>query len=80
MSLTCLNWSRSTNSSADNCSAPCWTASKPPDLVAEIDPVRQRGQFVVARQMADPGFRVAAFGDVFEQHDRAAPGHRLEGP
>ena len=30
-----------------------------PDLVAEIDPVGQRGQFVVARQMTDPGFRVA---------------------
>ena len=30
------------------------------DLVAEIDPVGQRGQFVVARQMADPGFRICA--------------------
>ena len=53
---------------------------QPPDLVAEIDPVGQRRQFVVARQMTDPGFRVAPFGDVFEQHDRAAAGHRLEGP
>jgi hypothetical protein len=35
-------------------------ASRPPDLVAEIDPVRQRRQFVVARQMTDPGFRIAA--------------------
>ncbi len=50
------------------------------DLVAEIDPVGQRRQFVVARQMADPGFRVAPFGDVFQQHDGAAAGHRLEGP
>ena len=30
------------------------------DLVAEIDPVGQRREFVVARQMADPGFRVLA--------------------
>ena len=50
------------------------------DLVAEIDPVRQRRQFVVARQMADPGFGVAPLGDVFEQHDRAAARHRLERP
>ena len=53
---------------------------KPPDLVAEIDPVGQLGQFVIARQMTDPGFRVAALGDVFQQHDRAAAGHRLERP
>ena len=50
------------------------------DLVAEIDPVGQRGQFVVARQMADLGFGVAPLGDVLEQHDRAAAGHRLERP
>ena len=50
------------------------------DLVAEIDPVGKRGQFVVARQMADLGFGVAPLGDVFEQHDRAAAGHRLERP
>ena len=48
------------------------------DLVAEIDPVGQRGQFVVARQMADLGFGVAPLGDVLEQHDCAALGHRLE--
>ncbi len=45
---------------------------QPPDLVAEIDPVRQRGQFVVTRQMTDAGFGVAPFGDVFDQHDGAA--------
>ena len=50
------------------------------DLVAEIDPVGKRGQFVVARQMGDSGFRVAPFGDVFEQHDGAAAGHRLKRP
>ena len=50
------------------------------DLVAEIEPVGQRRQFVVARQMADPGFGVAPFGDVFQQHDGAAAGHRLECP
>ena len=51
-----------------------------PDLVAEIDPVRKRRQFVVAGQMADPGFRVAPLGNVFDQHDRAAARHRLECP
>ena len=50
------------------------------DLVAEIDPVGKLGQFVVARQMADPGFRVLALGDVLDQHDGAAAGHRLERP
>ena len=50
------------------------------DLVAEIDPVGKRGQFVVTRQMGDPGFGVAPFGDVFQQHDGAAAGHRLECP
>ena len=53
---------------------------QPPDLVAEVDPVRQRRQFVVARQMTDPRFGVAALGDVFHQNDRTAPAHRLEGP
>ena len=53
---------------------------QPADLVAEIDPVGQRGQFVVTRQMADPGFRVAPLGDVFKQHDGAAARHRLERP
>ena len=50
------------------------------DLVAEIDPVGKLGEFVVPRQMADLGFGIAPLGDVFEQHDRAAAGHRLEGP
>ena len=50
------------------------------DLVAEIDPVGQRGQFVIARQMADPRLGVAALGDVLEQHDGAAAGHRLKRP
>ena len=50
------------------------------DLVAEIDPVGQRRQFVIARQMGDSGFRIAPLGDVFQQHDRAAAGHRLERP
>ena len=50
------------------------------DLVAEIDPVGKRGQFVVTRQMADPGFGVAPLGDVFKQHDGAAARHRLERP
>ena len=50
------------------------------DLVAEIDPVRQRGQFVVARQMRDARLGVAPLGDVLEQHDGAAAGHRLECP
>jgi hypothetical protein len=53
---------------------------QPFHFVAEVDPVRQRRQFVIARQMADPGFRVAPFGDVFQQHDGAADRHRLEGP
>ena len=50
------------------------------DLVAEIDPVGKRRQFVVARQMGNSGFRVAPFGDVFQQHDGAAASHRLKGP
>ena len=50
------------------------------DLVTEIDPVGKRGQFVVTRQMTDPGFRVAPLGDVFKQHDGAAARHRLECP
>ena len=50
------------------------------DLVAEIDPVGQRGEFVVARQMADARFGVAPLGDVFQEHDGAAAGHRLERP
>ena len=50
------------------------------DLVAEIDPVGQRGQFVIARQMADPRLGVAPLGDVLEQHDGATAGHRLECP
>ena len=53
---------------------------QPSDLVAEIDAVGQRGEFVVARQMGDPGFGVAPLGDVLEQHDGAAAGHRLKGP
>ena len=53
---------------------------KTSDLVAEIDPVGQCGEFVIARQMADPGFRILALGDVLDQHDGAAAGHRLEGP
>ena len=51
-----------------------------PDLVAEIDPVGQSREFVVTRQMRDSGFRCAPFGNVFQQHDGAAAGHRLEGP
>ena len=50
------------------------------DFVAEVDPVRKPGQFVEPRQMRNPGFRVAPFGDVLEQHDGAAAGHRLERP
>ena len=46
----------------------------------KLTPVRKRGQFVEARQMADLGFGVAPLGDVFEQHDGAAAGHRLESP
>ncbi len=53
---------------------------QPSDLVAEIDPVRECSEFVVAGQMADAGFRVAPLGNVFEQHDGAAAGHRLERP
>ena len=53
---------------------------QPLDFVAEIEPVGQRRQLVVARQMADPGFGGAPLGDVFQQHDRAAAGHRLECP
>jgi len=34
------------------------------DLVAEIEPVGQRRQFVVTRQMGNSGFGVAPFGDV----------------
>ena len=33
--------------------APCWLREQTADLVAEIDPVGQRGELVVARQMAD---------------------------
>ena len=50
------------------------------DLVTEIDPVGKRRQLVVARQMADLGLRVAPLGDILEQHDGAAAGHRLERP
>ena len=50
------------------------------DLVAEIDPVGKPGQLVVPRQMADLGLRVAPLGDILEQHDGAAAGHRLERP
>ncbi len=50
------------------------------DFVAEIDPVRQSRQFVVTCQMRDPGFRIAPLGDVLEQNDGAAVGHRLERP
>ena len=50
------------------------------DLVAEIDPVGQRRQFVVARQMGDSRLGIAPLGDVFQQHDGAAAGHRLKGP
>ena len=50
------------------------------DFVAEIDPVGKLGEFVVACQMADAGFRVLALGNVFDQHDGAAADHRLEGP
>ncbi len=50
------------------------------NFVAEIDPVGEGGQVVIAGQMADPGFGPSALGDVLDQHDRAAAGHRLEGP
>jgi hypothetical protein len=50
------------------------------DFVAEVDPVGKPGQFVKTRQMRNSGFRVAPFGDVLEQHDGAAAGHRLERP
>jgi len=50
------------------------------DLVAEVEPVGQRRQFVVTRQMSNSGFGVAPFGDVFKQHDGAAAGHRLKCP
>jgi hypothetical protein len=50
------------------------------DLVAEIDPVGERREFVVARQMRNSGFRVAPLGDVFQEHDGTAAGHRLKGP
>jgi len=50
------------------------------DLVAEIEAVWQRRQLVVTRQMGNSGFGVAPLGDVFKQHDGAAPGHRLKGP
>ena len=50
-------------------------AQKTLDFIAEIEPVGQRRQFVVTRKMADPGFRIAPFGDVFKQHHGAAPGH-----
>ena len=50
------------------------------DLVAEVQPVRQRGQLVVPREMRDARLRAAAFGDVLDQHDAAAAGHRLERP
>jgi hypothetical protein len=51
-----------------------------PDLVAEIDAVGKRGQFVVTRKMADLGFCIAPLGDVFEQDDRASARHRLKRP
>ena len=50
------------------------------DLVAEIDPVGKRRQFVVARQMGNSGLRVAPLGNVLKQHDGAAAGHRLKRP
>ena len=53
---------------------------QPFDLVAEIDPIRQRRQFVVAGKTADPGFRILPLGDVFHQHHGAAAGHRLKCP
>ena len=46
----------------------------------KLTPVGQRRQLVVTRQMADPGFGHAPLGDVFQQHDGAAAGHRLERP
>jgi len=50
------------------------------DLVAEADPIGQRRQFVITRKMADPGLGIAPLGNVFEQDDGAATGHRLECP
>ncbi len=49
------------------------------DLVAKVSPVRQAGERVVARHVADLGLGVLALGDVLDQHDRAAVFHRLEG-
>ena len=68
------------NSSADSLHRIARQRQQTLDLVAEIEPVGQRRQLVVARQMADPGFGIAPLGDVFQEHDRAAAGHRLEGP
>ena len=53
---------------------------QPLDLVAEIDPVGQLRELVIAGQMADAGLRIAPLGDVLEQDDGTAVGHRLEGP
>jgi len=50
------------------------------DLVAEIDAVGQRREFVIAGQVADAGLRIAPLGDVLEQYHGAAAGHRLERP
>jgi hypothetical protein len=57
-----------------------WHGQEALDLVAEIDPVGQPRQRVIAGEVADAGFRIAPFGDVLDQHHRAAVGHRLEGP
>ncbi|MHC2593767.1 hypothetical protein ACVIG9_007823 [Bradyrhizobium ottawaense] len=53
---------------------------QPLDLVVKADPVGQRRELVVTGEMADAGFRIGAFGDVFQQQHRAAAGHRLERP
>ena len=48
-------------------------------LVAEERAVGQPGQRIVARQLVDLGLGHRAVGDVLEQHDAAAVGHRVEG-
>ena len=48
-------------------------------LVAEQRAVRQAGEGIVAGELVDLGLGHAPVGDVLEQHDGAAVGHRVEG-
>src|ERR1700674_1645193 len=52
---------------------------RPIHLLTEEGPVRQASQRIIARKVADLGFRVFALGNVFHQDYRTAISHRMEG-